>query len=54
VYTLKPEKRLTVLSLLVEGYSIRNFRRRPAKLRMTPAMAAGVTDRLWSLADLVG
>ena len=29
-----------------------NFCRRPGKLRMSPAMAAGVTDRLWRLPDL--
>jgi hypothetical protein len=30
-----------------------NFVRIHGKLRMTPAMAAGVTDRLWSLEELV-
>jgi IS1 family transposase len=30
-----------------------NFCRRHGSLRVTPAMAAGVTDRLWSLSDLV-
>lgn len=30
-----------------------NFVRIHSKLRVTPAMAAGVTDRLWSLEDLV-
>lgn len=31
-----------------------NFCRIHSSLRITPAMAAGLTDRLWSLADLVG
>ena len=30
-----------------------NFVRIHQTLRMTPAMAAGVTDRLWEMADLV-
>jgi hypothetical protein len=30
-----------------------NFARIHQSLRITPAMAAGVTDKLWSLADLV-
>lgn len=30
-----------------------NFVRIHSKLRMTPAMAAGVTNRLWSLEELV-
>ena len=29
-----------------------NFCRRHSSLRCTPAMAAGVTDTLWSLEDL--
>jgi IS1 family transposase len=31
-----------------------NFVRIHAKHRMTPAMAAGVTDRLWEMSDIVG
>jgi hypothetical protein len=30
-----------------------NFVRIHSKLRVTPAMAAGVTDRLWTLDELV-
>jgi IS1 family transposase len=30
-----------------------NFCWRPGKMRITPAMAAGVTDRLWSFSDLL-
>jgi len=30
-----------------------NFIRIHATLRMTPAMAAGVTERLWEVSDLV-
>ncbi len=31
-----------------------NFCRIHKTLRVTPAMAAGVTDRIWSVADIVG
>jgi hypothetical protein len=31
-----------------------NFVRIHATLRMTPAMAAGVTGKLWEIADIVG
>jgi len=31
-----------------------NFVKIHQSLRMTPAMAAGVTDRLWEIDDLVG
>lgn len=34
-------------------YAHYNFVRVHRTLRMTPAMAAGVTDRLWSIADLL-
>jgi hypothetical protein len=30
-----------------------NFRRIHKALRVTPAMAAGVTDRLWEIGDIV-
>ena len=30
-----------------------NFVRLHAKLRMSPAMAAGVSDRLWEISDIV-
>ena len=30
-----------------------NFVRIQAKLRVTPAMAAGVTDKLWEIGDIV-
>ena len=30
-----------------------NFVRIHTKLRVTPAMAAGVTDRLWEMSDIV-
>jgi hypothetical protein len=30
-----------------------NFVRIQKTLRMTPAMAAGVTDRLWQIGDIV-
>jgi hypothetical protein len=31
-----------------------NFCRIHQTLRVTPAMAAGITDRLWELSDIVG
>lgn len=31
-----------------------NFCWRPGRMRITPAMAAGITDRLWSFSDLLG
>jgi hypothetical protein len=34
-------------------YTHYNFCRIHKTLRVTPAMAAGVTDRLWSVADVV-
>ena len=30
-----------------------NFVRMHSKLRMTPAMAAGVSDQLWEISDIV-
>jgi hypothetical protein len=35
------------------NYFAYNFIKIHRTLRMTPAMAAGVTDRLWDVADLV-
>jgi len=35
------------------GYFAYNFIRIHRTLRVTPAMAAGVTDRLWDVEDLV-
>jgi hypothetical protein len=35
------------------GYFAYNFIKIHSTLRVTPAMAAGVTDRLWEVADLV-
>lgn len=35
------------------NYFAYNFIRIHRTLRVTPAMAAGVTDRLWDVADLV-
>ena len=35
------------------GYFAYNFIKIHHSLRMTPAMAAGVTNRLWEVADLV-
>jgi hypothetical protein len=38
--------------MLALYFMLYNFCRVHKTLRMTPAMAAGVSDRLWSLADL--
>ena len=35
-------------------YAYYNFVKIHQTLRVTPAMAAGVTERLWSIEDLVG
>jgi len=34
-------------------FAFRNFCRVPATLRVTPAMVAGVTDRVWGLEELL-
>jgi len=38
---------------ILETYFAYNFIKIHRTLRMSPAMAAGVTDRLWSVEDLV-
>jgi hypothetical protein len=43
--------KITRLPLL--GYFAYNFIKIHSTLRTTPAMAAGVTDRLWDVMDLV-
>ena len=35
-------------------YMYYNFVRIHSSLRVTPAMAAGVTDKLWSVDDMIG
>ena len=35
------------------GYFVYNFIKIHRRLRVTPAMATGVSDRLWEVADLV-
>ena len=35
------------------GYFVYNFNKSHGTLRVTPAMAAGVTNRLWGVGDLV-
>ena len=42
------------VAMLALHYMHYNFVRIHQTLRVTPAMAAGVADRLWSVADLVG
>ena len=46
----KIEAHVNAISLHFAYY---NFVKIHKTLRMTPAMAAGVTDRLWDIADLV-
>lgn len=49
-FSKKPENLTAAVALHFAHY---NYVRRHASLRVTPAMRAGVTDRLWSVADLV-
>ena len=35
-------------------YMHQNFARTHRTLRITPAMAAGLTDRVWSIEEIVG
>jgi hypothetical protein len=50
-FSKKLENHMHALSICFMHY---NFVRIHQTLRVTPAMEAGVTDRLWSLADMVG
>ena len=49
-FSKKVENHAHALALYFMWY---NFVRIHATLRVTPAMAAGVTDRLWEMADIV-
>jgi hypothetical protein len=42
------------VAMLAFHYMHYNFCRIHQTLRITPAMAAGVSDRLWSIRDLIG
>jgi hypothetical protein len=47
-------RRVAILVDMVALYTVfYNFVRMHESLRMTPAMAAGVSDRLWSMDDIV-
>jgi IS1 family transposase len=48
------KKRENLAAAIALNIAYHNFCRRPIGLRVSPAMAAGVTDRLWKLDDLVG
>lgn len=50
-FSKKVEKLEAAVALHFMHY---NFCRRHQSLRVTPAMAAGLTDRLWKIEDLVG
>lgn len=50
-FSRKIEKHVASIAI---HYMWHNFVRIHQTLRVTPAMAAGVTDRLWSIEDLVG
>ncbi len=50
-FSKKLENHMHALSIYFMHY---NFVRIHQTLRVTPAMEAGVTDRLWSLEDIVG
>jgi IS1 family transposase len=47
------KKRVNLLAAISLHVAYYNFCRRHSSLRITPAMAAGVTDRLWNLEDLM-
>jgi IS1 family transposase len=47
------KKRANLFAAISLHIAYYNFCRRPSSLRITPAMAAGVTNRLWSLSDLL-
>lgn len=49
-FSRKLENHVAAVALTYFAY---NFIKIHGALRMTPAMAAGVTDRLWDVADLV-
>ncbi len=49
-FSKKAENHAHALALYFMWY---NFVRIHKTLRVTPAMAAGVTDRLWEMADIV-
>ena len=49
-FSKKPDNHIHALALYFAFY---NFCRIHKTLRMSPAMAAGITDRLWSLEDIV-
>ena len=49
-FSKKVENHAYVVALHMMYY---NFVRLHSKLRMSPAMAAGVTDRLWEIGDIV-
>jgi len=50
-FSQKVENHVAALAIFYMYY---NFVRIHQSLRVTPAMSAGVTDRLWSIEDLVG
>jgi hypothetical protein len=49
-FSKKVENHVRSLALFTTYY---NFVKVHSKLRMSPAMAAGVADRLWDIADIV-
>ena len=50
-FSKKIENHVAMVALHVMHY---NYVRIHQTLRVSPAMAAGVSDRLWSIQDLVG
>jgi hypothetical protein len=49
-FSKKIENLEAVIALFLAYY---NFCWRPGKMRVTPAMAANLTDRFWTFADLM-
>ena len=50
-FSKKVENHAAALAIFYMHY---NFVRIHQSLRVTPAMEAGVTDRLWSIEDVIG
>ncbi len=48
------QKRANLRAALALYFAYYNFCRMHRSIRMTPAMAAGITRKLWSMADLPG
>jgi hypothetical protein len=50
---MRSARKSTTIATLALYFVFYNFARRHQTLRVSPAMAAGVSDRLWSVEDIV-